>query len=220
MNSTLKCHLSEKNMKHTTCLVVDDHLLFTKGLEAYILEVDPTIQCFYAKDGLEAIAMLNQMVFDFVFVDVHLGDVSGVEVIKTIQATSAAAFCIAMSGDDNVFLARAMVKAGARSFILKSMGALELRRAIEKVLKKEPYVPEWLLNAPPSLEDELSELPPRLLEIVKMIVMGEPNKVIALNQNITENAVKSQIKRLYAKLDVSTRTEFMAKYATALRNME
>ena len=214
MNSTLKCHLSEKNMKHTTCLVVDDHLLFTKGLEAYILEVDPTIQC------LEAIAMLNQMVFDFVFVDVHLGDVSGVEVIKTIQATSAAAFCLAMSGDDNVFLARAMVKAGARSFILKSMGALELRRAIEKVLKKEPYVPEWLLNAPPSLEDELSELPPRLLEIVKMIVMGEPNKVIALNQNITEDTVKSQIKRLYAKLDVSTRTEFMAKYATALRNME
>ena len=59
-----------------------------------------------------------------------------------------------------------------------------------------------------------------LFEIVKMIVAGESNKVIALNQEISEDTVKSQIKRLYAKLGVSTRSEFMAKYATALRNLE
>lgn len=207
-------------MQYTTCLIVDDHLLFTKGLEIYILEIEPRTQCFYAKDGSEAIDMLSQMAFDFVFIDVHLGDVNGVEVVKDVHAKSPNSFCIAMSGDNNVFLARAMVKAGARSFILKSSDADELRNAIGNVLKREPYVPEWLMNAAPSLEDELNDLPPRLFEIVKMIVAGESNKVIALTQDISEDTVKSQIKRLYAKLGVSTRSEFMAKYATALRNLE
>ena len=207
-------------MQFINCLIVDDHPLFAKGLESYILETEPSAQCFWVKNCFDAIDTMQQMAFDFVFVDIHLGNENGTIVVKEARQKSPESFCVAMSGDDNVFLARQMIKEGASSFISKALTDEHLCNAIVDVINKKSSLPDWLLNAPPSLEDELNELPSRLFEIVIMIVGGENNKVISLAQGITEDAVKSQIKRLYAKLDVSTRTEFMAKYAAALRNME
>ena len=125
-----------------------------------------------------------------------------------------------MSGDNNVFLARSMVEAGASSFISKSLADEQLRDAIVDAINKKPNLPDWLQNTQPELEDELNNLPSRLFEIVSMIMMGESNATIALAQDISENALKSQIKRLYEKLGVSTRAELMAKYAAALHNLE
>jgi DNA-binding CsgD family transcriptional regulator len=53
-----------------------------------------------------------------------------------------------------------------------------------------------------------------------MIAAGLSNKEIAVAQDTTENAVKAQIKRLYQHTDTLTRSEFIVKYAKALRHLE
>jgi DNA-binding NarL/FixJ family response regulator len=113
-----------------------------------------------------------------------------------------------------------MFAAGATSFISKKSNGSELRSAITKVLKRQKYVPVWMLSAKQPLEDMLTRLPPKLFQLSKMIAAGLSNKEIAVAQDTTENAVKAQIKRLYQHTDTLTRSEFIVKYAKALRHLE
>ena len=210
-------------MSNPTCLIVDDHLLFAKGLERYILERDPSVTCSWAKDYPEALAYLQNMEFDFIFVDIHLGRDNGVDVVKTACEKYPDIYCVAMSGDENVFLAKSMIMSGACSYISKAIGSTALRKAIDNALDKEPSIPIWLIQSiksPNSPEEELNSLAPRLIEIAKMIVDGSSNKTIANHQGVTENTIKTQVRRLYQKTGVSTRSQFISKFLSPIRNME
>lgn len=207
-------------MPYQKCLIVDDHLLFAKGLEGYIHELNLGIECSHASEIAEALELLEHRAFDYVFVDIHLGESNGVEVVKYACEKNPNVYCVAMSGDKNVFLARNMMLSGASNFILKSLKSNELRKTIDDVINKSSQVPYWVFAPTASPEEELAKLPPKLLQISKMIVDSDSNKKIAASLDVSENTVKSQIKRLYEKLNISKRSEFITKYAAALQNLD
>jgi two-component system nitrate/nitrite response regulator NarL len=207
-------------MKNRTCLIVDDHILFAQGLTDFIARIDRTIHITAVTGYAEAQQALREIVFDYVFVDIHLGDKNGRGIVETSLRRNREAFCIAISGDENTYLAKSMIRSGAKCFISKASSEIELQQAIAQVLDYKISVPAWLLEKSISQEDKLCALPKRLLEISHLIVSGASNKEIAMTQSVTENSVKSQIKRLYAKTDVSNRAEFASRFASALRNLE
>ena len=207
-------------MSHQNCLIVDDHLLFAKGLERYIHDLNVTIECTFASDKTEALKYLSQINFDFIFIDIHLGDTNGIEVLQFAREKNSSSYCVAMSGDQNIFLARNMLHAGASNFVLKSLNRNELHKTLDDVINKRSQIPTWVIMPSSTPEDQLNNLSPKLLEISKLIANGDSNKQIANKLNVTENTIKTQIKRLYEKLNVSKRAEFITKFSSALQNVE
>jgi DNA-binding NarL/FixJ family response regulator len=231
LNFTTKCHLFHPKVSflferkvtitvsYQNCLIVDDHLLFARGLERYINDLNLAIECNIASDEPEALQRLSQKEFDFIFVDIHLGGTNGLEVVKYAREKNPDAYCVAMSGDKNAFLARNMMLAGASNFILKSLKSDELYRTLDDIINMRSQIPQWVFMPSSTPEDDLARLPPKLLQISKMIIKGGSNKEIANRLDITENTVKTQIKRLYEKMNVSKRSEFITKYSSALQNL-
>jgi DNA-binding NarL/FixJ family response regulator len=207
-------------MNYQTSLIVDDHVLFADGLANYIHKIAPHVQCSITKDVAEAMDLLEVMIFDFVFIDIHLANAKGLEVINALKLKGSNAFVIAMSGDNNAFFVRSMLNAGAASFISKATNDDELKTAVQHVLSGRAYVPAWLAVAESTPEEKLNALSPRLLQVAGFVVLGKTNKEIALLQDVTEQTIKTQKETLFEKTGVSNTTEFTNMYSHALRNLK
>jgi DNA-binding NarL/FixJ family response regulator len=122
-------------------------------------------------------------------------------------------------------LGKAFFDKGVKGYILMSMNFDLALAAIRFVLAGGTYVPwEALLEAARSSEKASPALPPppppapppailteRQLEVVRSIQAGKPNKLVALELNITENTVKAHLAQIMKKLNARNRTEVAIK---------
>ena len=122
-------------------------------------------------------------------------------------------------------LGKAFFDKGVKGYILMSMNFDLALAAIRFVLAGGTYVPwEALLEAARSSEKASPALPPppppapppailteRQLEVVRSIQAGKPNKLVALELNITENTVKAHLAQIMRKLNARNRTEVAIK---------
>ena len=97
------------------------------------------------------------------------------------------------------------LKKGAFGYICKDVSADELVKAIRVVNAGRKYIPSEIANI---LSEHLGqeELTPAERKILQKIVKGQSNKEIAYNLEISENTVKTHVKNIFDKLDVSDRT--------------
>jgi DNA-binding NarL/FixJ family response regulator len=130
----------------------------------------------------------------------------GVEAIRAIRAVSPDAGIIVLTtyqGDEDIHRA---LTAGAQAYLLKGMAHDELLEAIRSVHAGVRYLPPPVLK---SLSERLpgSELSPRELDILRLIVKGLSNKQIASHLGITEGTVKWHVNIVLSRLNVSDRTQ-------------
>ena len=97
------------------------------------------------------------------------------------------------------------LKKGAFGYICKDVSADELVKAIRVVKAGRKYIPTEIANI---LSENLGqeELTPAERKILDKIVKGQSNKEIAYNLKISENTVKTHVKNIFDKLNVSDRT--------------
>jgi DNA-binding NarL/FixJ family response regulator len=187
-------------------MVVDDHSAFRRGLIA-LIESEPGMSVVAeTADGNAAIAAHRRFRPDVVLMDLRLPGMSGVQAIMTIRKECPSARFIVITtydADEDVY--RAM-QAGAQSYLLKDMSDEEVLNTIRAVHAGDVRLPTnvaGLLATRMQRED----LTPRELEVLELVVKGRSNKAIADALGLSEAAVKSRLKGLFAKLGVQDRTE-------------
>ena len=106
------------------------------------------------------------------------------------------------------------VDIGVDGYLLKDSESVELKRAIQLVVKGESYIQPRLipmlnsrLIARDSDKDKIELLTQRELEVLKQVANGMINKEIATSLNISERTVKNHISNIFKKIDVSDRTQ-------------
>jgi two-component system NarL family response regulator len=131
---------------------------------------------------------------------------NGVEAILAIREEFPEGRIIVLTtydGDEDIYRA---LQAGARGYILKDMVGDELIEAIRAVhagqRRLPPAVAARLAERMPR-----SELTPRELEVLRLIVRGKSNKEIAAALFVTEGTIKIHVNNLLGKLGVSDRTQ-------------
>jgi two-component system NarL family response regulator len=94
---------------------------------------------------------------------------------------------------------------GAYGYILRSVSEAELIKAIRTVAAGKKYIPGEIATI---LSENLGQeaLTPSEQRILEMIVAGQSNKEIAAELHVSENTVKTHVKNIFEKLDVSDRT--------------
>jgi DNA-binding NarL/FixJ family response regulator len=207
-------------------VIVDDHRLFRAGVRA---ELGEEIDVLGDAGGVdEAIEVIRSLAPDVVLLDVHMPDGGGVEVIRRANAEGFAARFLALSVSDAAEDVIAVIRAGARGYVTKSISGPELSEAIRRVADGDavfsPRLAGFVLDAfaagPPDAEPldehELDRLTPREREVLRHIARGYMYKEVAQRLGISVKTVEAHVSAVLRKLQLSSRHE-LSRWAVERR---
>ena len=198
-----------RSKKAIRVLVTDDHTVVRDGLVAIIQQEKDMEVVAETGDGRQAVELWKKHKPDVTLMDLRMPELDGVNAIYEIRAADPNARIIVLTtfdGDEDIY--RAM-RAGAKSYLLKDVRREELFQCIRDVHAGKTFVP-------PAIACKLAErlnveaLPPRELEVLRLVADGKPNKLIGSDLAITEVTVKSHVQSVFRKLNVLSRTEAIA----------
>ena len=207
-------------------LLVDDHRLFRSGVRSELLDADAGLDVVEeAGDVDAAIAAVRSVQPDVVLLDVHLpgGDGGGgAEVLRQCAATQTPGGdpvrFLALSVSDAAEDVIAVIRAGARGYVTKSITGEDLAAAVRKVAGGDavfsPRLAGFVLDAFGSaagevaqVEDELDRLSAREREVMRLIARGYAYKEVAKELFISVKTVETHVSAVLRKLQLSSRHE-------------
>ncbi|MGD2139433.1 MAG: response regulator transcription factor [Burkholderiales bacterium] len=190
-------------------LIVDDHSVVRRGLAAIIDMEEDAVVVGQAGDGAEAIELWRNLDPDVVLMDLRMPGMEGVEAIRRIRTEDAEAGIIVLTTFDHDEDIYAGLRAGAKAYLLKDVEPEELFRCIRAVHAGEAYLqPKVAAKLAQRMQEE--PLTEREEQILKLLAEGKSNRAIGQVLHITESTVKSHMKSLFVKLDVTSRAEAIA----------
>ncbi|MGE3176761.1 MAG: response regulator [Vicinamibacterales bacterium] len=194
-------------------LCVDDHPLVREGISLKITGQADMDMVGAAASGEEGLRLFHQHHPHVTLMDLQLPTMSGLEAIHAIRASDPAARIVVLTmfqGDEDIHRA---LKAGATTYLPKSILSDELVRTVRAVFQGAHPIP-------PEIASRLADravhpsLTPRESAVVGQIAQGARNKEIADRLGISEDTVEAHIKNIFVKLEVRDRT---AAVTVALR---
>jgi DNA-binding NarL/FixJ family response regulator len=208
----------------TTVLIADDQRVVREGL-TMVLGLMPGVEIVgSARDGEEAIALVQQLQPDVVLMDLRMPRCDGVEATRRLTQTGTATKVVVLTtyADDHSVIQA--LRAGACGFLTKDAGSPEIAAALEAAKRGEaaidPAVQHHLVKAiartaplqwiPPDQNQLPDGLTPREAAVLALIAEGLSNPEIAERLTITETTVKSHINHLYSKTRARDRAQAVA----------
>ena len=204
-------------------VLVDDHELFLSGVRAELGERVEIVG--EAGNVADAVPVIREQDPDVVLLDVHLPDGSGDAIIHAVAAERPGVRFLALSVSDAPEDVIAVIRAGARGYVTKTISADEMATAVERVASGDavfsPKLAGFVLDAFRSGERvggdaELEELTPREREVLQLIARGYMYKEVAARLNVSVKTIESHVSSVLRKLQLSTRHE-LTRWATEHR---
>ena len=205
-------------------VIVDDHAIFRAGVRA---ELEGLVE---VKDDVgsveEAVRAITELRPDVVLLDVHMPGGGGVEVIRKVAETMPAQRFLALSVSDAAEDVIAVVRAGARGYVTKSISGPELADAVRRVRDGDavfsPRLAGFVLDAfagqipEEQVDPELDQLTMREREVMRLIARGYLYKEAALELSISVKTVEAHVSAVLRKLQLSNRHE-LSRWAVERR---
>jgi len=186
-------------------MTVDDHPVFRDGIGAMIATQEDMELVAEASTGREAVELFSIHRPDITLMDLRLPDISGLEAITQIRARYPNARMIVLTTYKGDVQALRAIKAGAFSYLLKTMLRMHLLDTIRAVHAGHRRIPAEIASemAEHAADDALT---PREIEVLKEVATGNANKIIADKLSISEDTVKAHMKSILSKLGANDRT--------------
>ena len=204
-------------------VLVDDHALFLAGVRAELGDAVDVVG--EAATVAEAVPLIKEGDPDVVLLDVHLTDGTGDAIVTSIAPDRPGVRFLALSVSDAPEDVIAVIRAGARGYVTKTISAGELVDAINRVALGDavfsPRLAGFVLDAfradgAPVRDEELDELTPREREVLQLIARGYMYKEIAARLSLSVKTVESHVSSVLRKLQLSSRHE-LTRWATQHR---
>jgi DNA-binding NarL/FixJ family response regulator len=207
-----------------TVVLVDDHDIVRAGVTA---ELGDRVQVLgEAGDVGGAVALILDRRPEVVLLDVHLPSGTGADVIRGVRAGGGTdvrflALSVSDSPDDVI----AVIRAGARGYVTKSISGEDLGAAVLRVAEGDavfsPRLAGFVIDAfsaslPAPADPELDLLSPREQEVMRLLARGYAYKEIARRLTISIKTVETHASNVLRKLQVSNRHE-LTSWATKRR---
>jgi DNA-binding NarL/FixJ family response regulator len=203
--------------------LVDDHRLFLSGVKAELDEEFGIAGTAYDVDT--AIEEIRSRRPDVVLVDVHMPDGGGIAVVEGVAETNPDIKFLALSVSDQAEDVIAMIRAGARGYVTKTIDPEDLADAIRRVNAGDavfsPRLAGFVLDAfagaiPSDVDPELDQLTSREKDVLRLIARGFAYKQVARKLNISIKTVETHVSSVLRKLQLSNRHE-LARWASKRR---
>jgi DNA-binding NarL/FixJ family response regulator len=200
-------------------VVADDQDIVRAGFSA-LLDTQPDIKVVgSAGDGAEAVRVCREHEPDVVVMDVRMPVMDGIEATRKLtSANDGGPRVLVLTTFDLDEYVYDALRSGASGFLLKDAAAERLFDAVRVVAAGEallaPAVTRRLIGefarlrpAPAPLPDQLEELTPREIEVLRLVAEGLSNAEIAERLVVSEETVKTHVSRVLTKLGLRDRTQ-------------
>ncbi len=195
-------------------LVVDDHTVVRKGLQALIATEPGMVMVGEAASGQEAVALTRRLQPDVVLMDLVMPVMDGIQAIGAITRAHPRVRILALTSfaeEDKVFPA---IKAGALGYLLKDASPEQLLQAIRDVYRGVPTLDSSLafkliqeIQRPTELPMSPEPLSEREVEVLRLVAQGLSNQEIAHRLCISERTVRNHVGNILNKLHLANRTQ-------------
>lgn len=199
-------------------LLVDDHPIVRDGLGQLIRrEADMTV-CGEAASAEEAVGAVTRLKPDLAIVDITLGGVNGIELIKNLKAIRPSLPVLVLSMHDESHYAERALRAGASGYVMKREARAHIMEAIRTVLSGDDYVSEKMqknivhqyLHGIGSKETSpIDLLSDREVEVLNLLGAGLSSKDIAHRLHLSQKTVDSHRTHLKEKLNLKGAQELV-----------
>jgi DNA-binding NarL/FixJ family response regulator len=208
--------------------LVEDHAVFRAGVRA---ELGDAVEVVGEADEVEAaIELISERLPEVVLLDVHLPGGGGRAVLNGVLPHHPEVRFLALSVSDAPEDVIAVIRAGARGYITKTISGGELLQAVYRVAAGDavfsPRLAGFVLDAfshptatatpTTGLDPELDQISPREREVLRLIARGYTYKEVARDLTISAKTVESHVSSVLRKLQLSTRHE-LTRWATDRR---
>ena len=207
-------------MGPTTILLVDDHVLFRKGM-ARLIDSQPDFDVVAeAEDGYQAVKYAQKYKPDLILMDVHMPDCDGHEATRLIikDWPEARIVMLTVSDDDQDLFAA--IRNGALGYLVKKIEPEDLFARLRGVTQGEAPISRVMAGrilrefarlgteGPPP--DSTRSLTPRERQVLQLVTKGMTNKEIGAQLHIAENTVKNHLRNILEKLHLHNRAQAAA----------
>ncbi len=198
-----------------TVVIVDDHHLFRAGVRA---ELDGLVDVVGdAASVEEAVPAIVDAEPDVVLLDVQMPGGGGAEVIRQVLHARPAQRFLALSVSDAPEDVIAIIRAGARGYVTKTISGPELADAVRRVASGDAVFSPWLAgfvldafndgDAPAAGDPELDQLTAREQEVLLLLARGYTYKEIAGRLHLSVKTIETHVSNVLRKLQLSNRNE-------------
>jgi len=206
-------------------IIVDDHQMFREGLKFLVQEIPGIVMIGEAENGRQFLALLDEKKPDLVLMDISMPEMDGIEATRQalIKYPDLKIIALTMFGEENYYYQ--MIQAGAKGFVLKKSGTMELKSAIETVMKGEFFFSNDLLISIVSeqdrekllISDKMGEIKftKREKQILNLLIHGFSTAHIASELNISQRTVEAHKARLFNKTGIRNTSNLIL---AAIRN--
>ena len=215
------------DLERIRVVIVDDHVLYRRGLDLVLGQEDDIEVVAEASDGHGALDAVEAHLPDVVIMDVRMPRMNGIEACLLIKERWPGTQVIILTTSDDENDLYDAVRAGANGYVLKDVPPEEVLAGIRTVRSGgslvSPTMAASLMRQFASLsrgEDEsgapATRLTDREREVLIHVARGLANREIARALFISENTVKNHVRSILEKLQLHSRVE-AAMYAVRER---
>ncbi len=200
-------------------LVVDDHVLYRRGLEMVLSSEDDIEIVGEASDGVDAIGKAEELLPDVVLLDVRMPRRTGIQACAEIKRVSPESKIIMLTMSDEESDLFEAVRAGADGYLVKDVPGEEIADGLRAVMGGQSLISPSMAGALLTEFAALSRRPeertsvpapkltPREVQVLRLVARGMYNKDIATELFISENTVKNHVRNILEKLQLHSRME-------------
>jgi DNA-binding NarL/FixJ family response regulator len=204
--------MEDKTMASIRVLLVDDHPVVREGIRNLLAKENDIVIVGEAKDGSEALKLVEDLSPDVMLLDMELPGMSGTQVAKHLQEKNSPVKILALSAYDDRQYIQELLANGASGYLIKEEVPETIIEAVRGVAYGEQgwisrqvaaQMSTWIGGA----EEDQSSLTPREIEVLRGVVDGKTNQEIGLTLGISEKTVEKHLEGVFTKLNVASRVE-------------
>lgn len=195
--------------------LIDDHPIVREGMERLIGREADLEVCGESDGSPATLTDLEAAQPDVIVLDLSLREISGFDLIHSIQAQLPKSAIIVLSmHDENLYAERAL-RAGASGYIMKQEAPGKVLNAIRRVAGGNVYVSDDISRrllrglVKPTKESPLASLSDREFQVFQFIGEGFAHQEIANNLNLSIKTIESHVERIKNKLSIKTGRELL-----------
>jgi two-component system CheB/CheR fusion protein len=180
--------IAHSDSTQSTVFIVDDDLGQLEDMTNLLREHGRTVQAFAS--GAAFLAAPHPTPPGCLVVDAFMPSMGGLELLERLRAEGRDLPAIMITGHGDVAMATQAMKAGAADFLEKPVRIDQLLASIERACERDKDTNKrsaWRQNA----AERLARLTPREREIMDLVIVGRPNKIIAEELGISQRTVES-----------------------------
>jgi DNA-binding NarL/FixJ family response regulator len=192
-------------------LLADDHTLVLAGIRSLLEEMEGVTIVAEANNGRDAVALAKAKSPNLVLMDISMKELNGIEATAQIKADLPATQVLILSMHTTEDFVRRALKAGASGYLVKDSAPLELRMAIDAVMRGEHYISSrvsghlvagMVEGRAADGNSALEALTPRQREILQMIAEGKSTKEIAYALGLSVKTIETHRTTLMERLGI------------------